>query len=179
MLAAAAGYRHTVQRRNWRLCASLQSSNNWLQLWLNRQLKADSEFTTAMSSKTFISYFQKQIIQRSVHHVDERHTIYAQNRNHSSLYYLHSGLFHLRIICKKMDIFQRASRFFWWRTRPPKTFERHSRQGDDGKSVPTATVRSVHRSRNVKMTLQLCSYESQGSYILMGENGHIRNTNLI
>jgi hypothetical protein len=29
------------------------------------------------------------------------------------------------------------------------------------------------------MTLQLCSYESQGSYILMGENGHIRNTNLI
>lgn len=103
----------------------------------------------------------------------------TQNHNRSPPYYLHSGLFHLRIICKNMDIFQRASRFFWWRIRPPKTFQRHNRHGDAGKSVPTATVRNVNRSQNVKMTLQLCSYEGQGSYILMGENGHMRNTNLM
>jgi len=106
-----------------------------------------------------------------------RHNI--QNRNLSPLHCLYSGLFHLRIICKKMDIFQRASRFFWWRIRPLKTFQLHNRHGDAGKSVPTATVRSVNRRRSAKMTPQLCIFEVQSSYILKGENGHIRNTILM
>jgi hypothetical protein len=42
----------TVQRRNWRLCASSLSSCDWLQLWWNGQLKVDSGLTTAMSSNT-------------------------------------------------------------------------------------------------------------------------------
>jgi hypothetical protein len=52
----AAGYRDRATKELTIVCASLQSSNNWLPLSWNRQLKADSELTNAMPSNTDI-YF--------------------------------------------------------------------------------------------------------------------------